>query len=198
MSSRRIGCAGAALLARPGRSRQRPLRREIGTVLVVTYGWRRVDGEVAEICDECGFDSRRVTDVIRDLRSVILAMQGLVDDRNAKRRPQPGVWSAAEYVDHTIAVVAECCEEVAEAAGVAVGDRPSSCESTLDFLQAFSVAVAGCDLDRVIIEAPFASIAATGNLHHGLHDAEHHALDIRRGYATFGLASGVDLHTSNA
>jgi hypothetical protein len=168
------------------------------SVHAVTYGWRRVDGAVAEVCDECGFDSRKVIDVMSDLRSVILAMQVLAGDGNAGRRPGAGIWSASEYVDHTISVVAECCEEVAEAAGVVVGERPSSCERALDFMQAFGFAVGSIDLDRVTIEAPFATLTATGNLHHALHDAEHHCLDIRRGYATFALASGDVLHTSEA
>jgi hypothetical protein len=162
----------------------------------VSYGWRAEDGIVAEICDECGFDSRRVTDVMAGLGSVLTTMQDLLTDPDVDVRPGAETWSAAEYVDHTISVIVECVEEVAGVAGLSVGETPTSCQTISQFLEVFERDLDSRDLDQLMIEAPFAVLTATGNLHHALHDAEHHALDIRRGYARLALARGTDLHTT--
>ena len=162
----------------------------------MSYGWRQMDGTIAEICDECGFDSRRVRNVIADLRSTLLAMQALLSDPDADRRPAAETWSAAEYVDHTILVIVECISEVAEVAGLAVGAAPTNCQNSLQFLATFGEDIAGHDLDGVFLEVSFATLTGTHNLLHALHDAEHHLLDIRRGYARFGLARGEDLYTT--
>jgi hypothetical protein len=162
----------------------------------VSYGWRREDGVIAEICDECGFDSRRVPDVMAGLHAVLLAMRSLLSDPDADRRPAAETWSAAEYVEHTLAVVVECVQEVADVEGLPVGDAPGTPDETLQFLAAFERDLEGRDLDRLMLAAPFATLTGIGNLLHGLHDAEHHALDIRRGYAGFALARGEDLHTN--
>jgi hypothetical protein len=45
------------------------------------------------------------------------------------------------------------------------------------------------------LETPFGQVTGTSNLLHAVHDLEHHALDIRRGYAKLSLQRGEDLHT---
>jgi hypothetical protein len=162
----------------------------------VSYGWRREDGVIAEVCDECGFDSRRAADVSAGLRAVLTAMHGLLTNPDADRRPTATTWSAVEYVAHSIDVVAETVGEVADAAGLPMPAPPTDCPSALTALDALLAGPAGPQLDELMLTTPFATISARDNLHHALHDLEHHLLDIRRGYGRIALTRGDDLHTT--
>lgn len=162
----------------------------------MSYGWRRQAGAITEICDECGFNSRRVVDVVAGLRAVLAAMQGLLADPDVDRRPAAETWSASEYVSHSIYVVQETVEEVAVVAGQAVAAAPVDCAEAQAALDALLAGLTGAQLDELTLDAPFATISARDNLSHALHDLEHHLLDIRRGYARLALARGDDLHTT--
>ncbi|HEY3748331.1 MAG TPA: hypothetical protein VGL80_03955 [Pseudonocardiaceae bacterium] len=162
----------------------------------MSYGWRRQDGLVVEICDECGFDTRRTADVGTGLRAVLAAMHDLLTNPDADQRPAEGTWSAAEYVVHSIHVVAETVAEVADAAGVPPPTPPIDCPSALAALDALLAGPTGPQLDTLTLVTPFATITARDNLYHALHDLEHHLLDIRRGYGRIALTRGDDLHTT--
>jgi hypothetical protein len=162
----------------------------------VSYGWRRDAGTIAEVCDECGFDSRRVPDLARALRSALKTVGELQDDPEADRKPAPGVWSATEYSAHAMHVVAETVSEVRDAAGMRVVAEPTDAKGAIAAVDAVFRELTGSRLDEITVEAPFATLSLRGNLLHALHDVEHHVLDIRRGYAGFALARGDDLHTA--
>jgi hypothetical protein len=161
----------------------------------VSYGWRRDAGIIAEVCDECGFDSRRVHDLAEALRSALTMVGKLQDDPEAERKPAPGIWSATEYSAHAVYVVAETVSEVRDAADLQAIAEPSDVKSALAAVEAVFSELAGSRLDEITVEAPFAKLSLRGNLLHALHDVEHHVLDIRRGYAGFALARGDELHT---
>jgi hypothetical protein len=62
-------------------------------------------------CPECGFDGRDMTvrDISRALRSLPPEVQRLVDGAEPavlRRRPDPSVWSAVEYLGHLREVMA--------------------------------------------------------------------------------------------
>jgi hypothetical protein len=162
----------------------------------VSYGWRREDGVTAEVCDECGFDSRRVRDLAGALRSVLAVIGELQGDPEAGRQPAPGTWSAAEYSAHALHVVAECIAESREAAGLSAIPDPADVAGAIAAVDAFFGELTGRRLDETTLEVPFGTLSARGNLLHALHDTEHHVLDIRRGYAGFALDRGDDLHTT--
>jgi hypothetical protein len=162
----------------------------------VSYGWRREDGVTAEVCDECGFDSRRVHDLAGALRSVLAVIGDLHGDPEAGRQPAPGTWSGAEYSAHALHVVAECIGETREAAGLEAVPEPADAAGAIAAVGALFGELTDRRLDGITLEVPFGTLSARGNLLHGLHDAEHHVLDIRRGYAGFALARGDDLHTT--
>lgn len=149
---------------------------------------------IAEICDECGFDTHRAADVGAGLRAVLTAMHDLLTD--ADQRPAPETWSATEYVTHSIAVVTECVAEVADAAGLPAPAPPTDCPAALAAVDALLAGPAGPQLDTLTLDTPFATITARDNLCHALHDLEHHLLDIRRGYGRIALTRGDDLHTT--
>src|SRR5690349_7917473 len=76
----------------------------------MTYTWHAVDGRLAEICDECGFDARELVDGADETARLVAAyaeLERLLAHPDADRSPAEAVWSAREYVDH--------CLEVAEA-----------------------------------------------------------------------------------
>jgi hypothetical protein len=162
----------------------------------VSYGWRRQDSVIAEICDECGFDTHRAADVGTGLRAVLTAMHDLLTDPDADQRPAATTWSASEYVAHSIDVVAETVAEVADAAGLPPPTPPTDCPTALAALDALLAGPAGPQLDELMLTTPFATITARDNLYHALHDLEHHLLDIRRGYGRIALTRGDDLHTT--
>jgi hypothetical protein len=149
---------------------------------------------ITEICDECGFDTRRVHDVHAGLRAVLTAMDGLLADPDADRRPAPETWSASEYVAHSLHVVQETAEEIAVAAGQDIAAPPTNCASALAVLDALMAGPAGQQLNDLKLDTSFATISANDNLLHALHDLEHHLLDIRRGYSRIALTRGDELH----
>jgi hypothetical protein len=162
----------------------------------VSYGWRRQDGVVVEICDECGFDGRRTADPAVGLRAVLSAMEALLRDPDVDRRPAAEIWSAAEYVTHSIDVVQEVIAEVADAAGVQVPTIAVDATTAIVAVDELVELLVDTDLDSLSLEMSFATLTGTDNLLHALHDLEHHLLDIRRGYAAFALARGDALHTT--
>jgi len=161
----------------------------------MSYGWRRSAGIVTEICDECGFDSRRIRSAADGLVRTLTELEELAADPDAQRRPAPEVWSAAEYIEHCLHVLAESLTEVAEAARVPFGEPAASCAAGAAAVRLLALLVPSAKLAALSIEVPFAQITGTDNLLHALHDLQHHALDIRRGYAHLNLRRGEDLHT---
>ena len=162
----------------------------------MSYGWRRDAGIIAEVCDECGFDSRRVHGLAEALRSALKMVGELQDDPEAEREPAPGIWSAADYSAHAVHVVAETVSEVRDAAGLQAVAEPTDVKSAIAAVDEVFRELTGSRLDEITVDAPFATLSLRGNLLHALHDVEHHVLDIRRGYAGFALARGDDLHTT--
>lgn len=130
------------------------------------------------------------------LRAVLLAMNTLLNDPDGDRRPSADVWSAADYVAHSIDVVQEVLTEIADAAGWPAPPAATDCTTAIAALDQLLESRTSQDLENVSLETSFATLTGTGNLLHALHDLEHHTLDIRRGYASFALARGEDLHTN--
>ncbi|GGB48040.1 hypothetical protein GCM10011492_44060 [Flexivirga endophytica] len=161
-------------------------RTDAATLVYVSYGWRDFGtGHLDEVCDECGFDSR-CAEFDVDLRTAIAALCHLAGDSRAGSRPEPGTWSADEYVAH-------CLDQVGEAISVIDNGRPepkavvSGLEDADHQVKSLLSRVAGTDSHRQIdVGGPFPASPAW-MLAHLLHDLEHHVLDIRRGYAKLGL-----------
>src|SRR5437899_11925954 len=84
-----------------------------------------MDDDGPEVCDECGFDSRRWR--VRDARDHLASLgwwwrEALneIDQADALRRPRPAVWSPIEYGAHSALVTAmlrTAIEEVVAADG---------------------------------------------------------------------------------
>lgn len=174
-----------------------------------------MDGATAEVCEECGFDSRSWR--VRDTRTLFdalgywwrLATAGLgVGELN--HRPGPGVWSALEYGLHTsmvTAVIRAGLELILAQDGCALPAPPvlASAETeagltlepaeVLDALQREGAAL-GAVADEhssswhnVGRLPDGTAIQAEALLVHAAHDASHHFLDVSRGLAAIGAGT---------
>lgn len=153
----------------------------------MSYGWRELEGAAVEVCDECGFDARRVADEEAAFAAVFATLDDLVALPDAARKPAEEVFSAEEYVDH--------CVEVTEAILGYVSDRLGAERATCPDLESSRAAVATVESTitpeerATLIEDVYPwPVTVQWILSHLLHDLEHHVLDIRRGYAGFVLA----------
>ena len=152
----------------------------------MSYGWRRIDGDAVELCDECGFDARTVTDDAADLAGVFTSLGLLLDHPEAERRPAPETWSAREYVDHCREVTQALLEYVARVLAAEppgdLPDLPTAATACARVVPALTTA------DRAgVLEGEYPiPVTVDWIVLHLLHDLEHHVLDIRRGYAEAG------------
>ena len=157
----------------------------------MTYTWHAIDGRMAEICDECGFDARELTgneDETARLDAAYAALHRSLDHPDAARRPAPETWSAREYVDHVVEIAQIMLGWVAD-----LVDRPVPVPVTdLDTSRrAVAALVPGLTEDqrrRLLVDTYAQVVSVEWLLRHLLHDTEHHVLDVRRGYAALGRA----------
>jgi hypothetical protein len=161
----------------------------------MSYGWRTIDGDAVELCDECGFDARTVTDDAADLADVFTSLELLLDHPEAERRPAPETWSAREYVDHCREVTQALLEYVARVLAAEppgdLPDLPTAATACARVVPALTSA------DRAgVLEGEYPiPVTVDWIVLHLLHDLEHHVLDIRRGYAGLALKDHPEVHT---
>jgi hypothetical protein len=165
--------------------------------LIVTYGLRDMDGQVVEVCDQCGFDARFVPDVAAALERAIGVLHDLQSRPQAAQRPAPEVWSAVEYGDHVVDGVNRVIDLVTAAlarpAAVPVRDLRSARVAAAGLARALSAV----DL-RVLCPFDGAPTDVGLLMLHLLHDAEHHVLDVRQGLASLALAASTAVYPADA
>jgi hypothetical protein len=161
----------------------------------MSYGWRTIDGEAVELCDECGFDARTVTDDGGALVAVLGTLGDLVDHPDADRRPDQETWSARGYVEHCVEVTQALLEYVAAALGrpapAPMADLDACAAACRNVVQVLSAE----DRRAVLAGAYPFDVTVEWIVRHLLHDLEHHVLDIRRGYAGFAMADHPVIRT---
>ena len=152
----------------------------------MSYGWRQIGNVLTELCDECGFDSRHIDNEVHAARTVFELLEKLARDRHHARRPVNDTWSADEYLAH-------CLDMVSETIGVIVGGDPHGGPNIRDLREAAAateVLVRDLTPNQRGVVLPFEAafpVTPTWMIQHLLHDLEHHAWDIRRGYAALQL-----------
>jgi hypothetical protein len=68
---------------------------------------------------ECGFDGRDVVDDAAELAAVCGRLAALVDERqDASERPEPEIFSATEYVQHSVEVIEGILGYIAAVIGI--------------------------------------------------------------------------------
>ncbi|MBS2939242.1 DinB family protein [Nocardioides sp. J2M5] len=162
----------------------------------MTYTWHDVDGRMAEICDQCGFDAREIrgnADEAARLDAAYAALERSLDHPDAARRPAPETWSAREYVDHCVEVGDVMLGWVADLArGDAPGTTPTGTLTDLAALRAAVREVVPGLTDeqrgRLLVGEYRQDVPVEWLLRHLLHDTEHHVLDVRCGHAAIARA----------
>ena len=173
------------------------------------------DGVMRETCDQCRFDSDAYTDL--DVGGALRALEPWwrlsVRDREsaAFTRPEPGVWSAFEYANHTgdvLELLGLGAAIVAEQDGVTfptVEIPPVTAEPVRGDAEALEAAITRVarlsrSLDAFVASAATASshqadlgdgtFASVGWLvRHALHDALHHLRDVNRNFVALGCGT---------
>lgn len=157
----------------------------------MTYTWHDIDGRMAELCDECGFDARELTgeeDELRRLDAAYAELDRLLDHPDRELRPAEETWSAREYVDHCIEVAADLLLWTATTAEVAPPEPPvdlTGCRAACAFV------VRGLTQEqraKILPDGYKQPVTVEWLIRHMLHDTEHHVLDLRRGYARLAMA----------
>ncbi len=157
----------------------------------MTYGWREPEGAPIggiELCDQCGFDARAVTNEPAEMDHVFVQLADLLDHPNRGRRPEPETFSADEYVDHCVGVSRALLGLITGATGIEqhteIVDLPAARAAAAQVLPALT----GGRRD-VRHTGTYSHDVSTGWIaRHLLHDLTHHVLDIRCGYAKLALA----------
>ncbi len=173
-----------------------------------------LDGITPETCAECGFDARDWA--VRDATTVLDALgwwwelaTADVPPAALNRRPEPGVWSALEYGLHSAlvtAVLRSGIESILDQDGCELPpppepDGPSDAPLVLEAGTVVAdVRREGQALARLARRAAPEALAHRGRLagqpvqaeaalHHAVHDATHHWMDVGRGLAALGVGA---------
>ena len=157
----------------------------------MTYTWHAVEGRLAELCDECGFDARDLTDGRDETERLITAyadLERLLAHPDADRRPEPETWSAREYVDHCVEVCGALFEYVPQVLGAPAPATPADLAGCRDLVTATVPSLTEDERAGVLHDVYQQPVTVEWVVRHLLHDTEHHVLDLRRGYAKLGMA----------
>ena len=179
------------------------------------YDVRLIGGQCSEICDECGFDGSLLSDVdlVRRYQDLprqwdLLLSQG--EEALLRRRPNPTIWCGFEYAHHIgvgLHWLADVLEGTATPAPAPPTDDPDHHDDPcrewaramlVDHIEAgVSVLLPlarrhgpGEQLGPSAVSFGAFELDLGTALRHGVHDSEHHVLDVRRGLATLKLALG--------
>jgi hypothetical protein len=181
----------------------------------VAYDVRVIEGQDSEYCDECGFDGSLVQTEHIVGRYKALAEQwscliAKYPETLLRQRPTPGVWCGFEYANHFaialhwLALVIDGTTAPVPAPPTDDPTRhPDNClEWSPDMLMGCIRDGANAVLGSAYLDATEtlrrAELISFGHfrlkvataLRHGLHDSEHHVLDVRRGMARINLTLG--------
>jgi hypothetical protein len=163
----------------------------------MAYGLRRWNEQVIEVCDQCGFDTRLVPDLVAAMRSAFDAMANLQFRPQAGQRPEQDVWSAVEYAEHVISGSRRAVALVSAALGRPLPDAVADLESA----KAITIAcVESMSTADQTVPCPFdgAPTDVGSLLFHLLHDIEHHVLDVRQGLAKLTIRGSQAIYPADA
>lgn len=184
------------------------------------YQFIRRGDEVVEVCDECGFNGALVDiqkvpaalSRVRDEWAFLLE----VDEALLRARPAPATWCGVEYGRHTASALRAVewgARQIAKGVSpdwrrlpdelppdatsdnhgcesVGATDTLADLQGAVDSLVLFTGSLSAPELTAEADYGGGLLLSTSGVIRHGLHDAEHHVLDVRRGIARLLLFNG--------
>ena len=151
---------------------------------------------MVELCDECGFDARELNGSRNEQQRLDTAYADLERLRNhpdSDRRPAPETWSAREYVDHCVEVATVILDWVGELTDRGVRHELRDLASCRRAVALLVPPLTEGQRDAVLHGQYQQPVTVEWLLRHLLHDAEHHVLDLRRGYATLAMVDHPEI-----
>ena len=162
----------------------------------MSYGARIADRRQDELCEECGFDVRDVADDAAELAAVCGRLATLVDERqDASERPGPEIFSATEYVQHSVEVIEGILGYIATVIGIQA-PRVDDLGTAVRVAQAILPSITADQRAALLRDKYRFPASVDWLLQNLLHDLQHHALDIRRGYARITMSTLPEVYTS--
>ena len=181
----------------------------------MVYDVRIIGGQHSEFCDECGFDgslvqSEDLVSSYKDLAGQWSYLLSQYPETLLRQRPMPTVWCGFEYAHH-LAVALRWFAGIIDGTTVAAPAPPTDDptrhpDDCHDWSRAMLVGLISDGASAVLLSAnvdeagtvqaaePISfgafRLSLGTALRHGIHDSEHHVLDVRRGMATINLALG--------
>ena len=156
---------------------------------------RTIAGDMVELCDECGFDARLVSDQAAAIARAMSVLDSMTDRADAATRPSADTYSADEYAAHSVETTMGLLGYVSRLTGRPLSLVPTDLSDCAEVASEVLAELTDDDRRRVLSgEYPF-DISVDGIVLHLLHDLEHHVLDVRRGYARLALAERPAVHT---
>jgi hypothetical protein len=161
----------------------------------MSYGLRTIAGEMVELCDECGFDARAVSDQGSAIAMAITALDGMTDRVEAARRPDADTFSADEYAAHSVETTMGLLGYIAQVTGRPLARSATDLTGCAEVASGVLAELTDADRLGVLSGAYPFDMTVDGIVLHLLHDLEHHVLDVRRGYARLAMADHPAVHT---
>lgn len=161
----------------------------------MSYGLRLIDSVPVELCDECGFDAREVVDLVQELVAVLTALGEQRHRPHHDVSPAEGVYSGAQYAEHTVLVTNVLLDLVERSVGLATS---AAAADLTDAVRRLTSATDQLDHETWLCPVDMGEgmvVPVRLVLTHLLHDASHHLWDVRRGIAQISLEHGEDLYT---
>ena len=146
----------------------------------MSYQWHVIDGRMAELCDECGFDARDLSggeDESARLDVAYAELERLLDHPDADRRPAPETWSAREYADHCVEVAGELLKWACTTAAARPPEHPDDLGGCRRAVADSVPALTTAQRAEVLPDVYAQPVTVEWLVRHLLHDTEHHVLD---------------------
>lgn len=159
------------------------------------YGLRLIGTESVELCDECGFDARQVRDLVPELVAVLSALSEQRHRPHHDDSPAEGVYSGAQYAEHTVMVTNVLLDLVEQSVAIAPSAAAVDLPDAVRRLTATTARLGPEGWDCPVDMGEGMVVPVRLVLTHLLHDASHHLWDVRRGIARISLERGEDLYT---
>jgi hypothetical protein len=161
----------------------------------MTYGVRVTGSEPVELCDECGFDAREVRRLVPELVGAFTELREQEQRPHFCDRPEPDVFSGAEYAQHAVQIANTLTDLVESTLGRALTPAAGDLLTAARRVEELTLTLSAEEWEAPVDLGDSVVVPTLAVLTHLLHDVSHHVWDVRRGLARIGLREGQEIFT---